>query len=124
MSRFETIAEEVTIRIYREDPTLIERYGKRGKEQTFTDNLHHLDYLKAASDLNSTAIFTDYAIWLNGILTKIGMTSQTLIDNFIYLDEALQNSPFVDHAEAAVYSRYLADAIQALQSMKGEDKYV
>ncbi|MDM5206434.1 MULTISPECIES: hypothetical protein [Cytobacillus] len=119
MSKYEMIAEEVTKRIFQEDPTLIERYGERGRNQTFIDNMHHLDYLKTAMELNTSKIFTDYALWLRGILIKHGMTTQTLIDNFLFLEEELEKCMMVESEIRSAYIGLLGEAVSILRDVQG-----
>lgn len=76
------IIEAVTAKIYEKEPCLLERFGERGKEKCTEDNHHHFNHLKTAYELNDTKVFADYAVWLNGILTKHGMRTQHLLDNF------------------------------------------
>ncbi|CEG28825.1 hypothetical protein [Bacillus sp. B-jedd] len=87
----EQIIDTVTAKIYEREPGLLERYGEKGKLKCKEDNLHHFNHLKTAYELNDKAVFTDYALWLNGILTKHGMSTQHLIDNFAIIEEVLHN---------------------------------
>lgn len=119
MSHYERLAEEVTKRIFREDTTLMERYGERGRGQTFIDNMHHLDYLQTAMALNTAKVFTDYAIWLRGILIKHGMTTQTLIDNFLFLEEELDKNTQIEAEVSYAYINLLREAVSVLKELQG-----
>ncbi|WP_145948141.1 hypothetical protein [Paenibacillus sp. Y412MC10] len=42
-------------------------------------------HLETALELDDSRVFSDYAVWLNGILNNYGMETHTLTDNFRYL---------------------------------------
>ncbi|MFC4736148.1 hypothetical protein ACFO4L_06055 [Bacillus daqingensis] len=107
------IIDRVTKRMYEADPELLEKYGERGVEKCREDNHHHLKQLSAAFTVNSEAMFVDYAHWLNGILTRHGMSTKHLTDNFLFLEDAMQD----DTSErTASYCRYLQAARTSLTS--------
>lgn len=101
--------EAVTAKIYQQEPSLLERFGERGKEKCKEDNHHHFNHLKTAYELNDTTVFADYAVWLNGILTKHGMKTKHLLDNFQIIETVL--SEFEPKAPGVV--SFYKSAIQA-----------
>lgn len=109
------LIEQVTELIYEADPSLLEKYGERGKEKCRQDNRHHLDHLRTAYALRDERVFADYAVWLDGILRSHGMTTQLLIDNFILLQQALSGCEELDEHEILAYSGYLTIGIHVLQ---------
>lgn len=109
------VIEEVVEGIYKAYPMLEEKYGKLGREKCVEDNYHHFKHLDTAYTLNESNIFTDYAIWLNNILTSRGMKEEHLIDNFERIHTSLQN---FDDKEASSYREYLASAISELHNEK------
>ncbi|MFC7372777.1 hypothetical protein ACFQPF_14005 [Fictibacillus iocasae] len=110
----EEIAYTVTERIYEQDPALLERYGEAGKRKCTEDNEHHLKHLQTAHELENEQFFTDYALWLNGILSKYGMNEQHLIDNFQLIDDVLLKE-YSTFGESEAYRNYLAAAVQSLK---------
>lgn len=113
---FEKIVNRVTEEIYEREPFLLERFGEQGKEKCREDNHHHMKHLETAYELNQSAFFTDYAVWLDGILKKHGMNTRHLIDNFEIIQAVLaedKDSP----EKAERFHLYLAEAIAVL---KGE----
>jgi hypothetical protein len=107
----EMVIREVTERIYKEDPSLIDRYGERGVEKCREDNEHHLRQLSAAYAIKDEKMFVDYALWLDGILQRHGMNTKHLTDNFLFLSEALGKYP---DEQSACYKRYLQAAAEKL----------
>lgn len=115
MNAFNSIVDRVTEMIYKREPSLLDRFGERGKEKCREDNHHHMKHLQTAYELNNEAFFTDYAIWLDGILTKHGMTSQLLIDNFIILIDAVEETNDFSTQQKQCYTNYLTSAIGVLE---------
>nr|WP_251025901.1 hypothetical protein [Bacillus sp. ISL-47] len=103
--------------IYEREPSLLERFGEKGKEKCGEDNHHHMKHLQSAFELNQSAFFTDYAVWLDGILTKHGMKTQHLIDNFELIQTVLREERGEDEQQADMFTLYLSEAIAVL---KGE----
>lgn len=87
---FMEIAEEVTRDIYRDFPELLDRFGERGYQKCIDDNMHHLNHLDTAYQVQDTKPFVDYAIWLNNVLTSRGMQTSLVIDNFERLDRIFE----------------------------------
>jgi hypothetical protein len=112
------IVYEATEKIYQNEPSLLERFGEKGKEKCREDNHHHLKHLQTAFDLQNAQVFTDYAIWLNGILIKHGMKTQHLIDNFDYLEEVLIEMEIQDQERVSAYLAYLKAGTDALMKEK------
>lgn len=106
------MAHKATDVIYEREPELLERYGEKGKLKCLEDNEHHLKQLITATELGQSKFFTDYALWLSGILVRHGMSTKHLIDNFIILQELLP----LDSKESETNRHYLELAIQSLQS--------
>ncbi|EWG12993.1 hypothetical protein [Cytobacillus firmus] len=113
---YEKIVNGVTEKIYEREPSLLQRFGVQGKEKCREDNHHHMKHLETAYELDQSAFFTDYAVWLDGILKKHGMESRHLIDNFEIIQAVLAEEK--ESAEKAErFHLYLAEAISVL---KGE----
>lgn len=110
----EAIADRATEAIYDHEPALLKRFGEQGKQKCREDNHHHLKHLQTAYELNDLAFFTDYAIWLNGILIRHGMETKHLIENFEILHALLEEEEN-DAEVAASYRLYLTRAIEVLQ---------
>lgn len=108
------IVNDVTERIYQKEPSLLERFGEKGKEKCKEDNHHHLKHLKTAYELKNIQIFTDYALWLNGILVKHGMKTQHLVDNFLIIKEVLLRADKENEEAVTVYLSYLDAAVASL----------
>ncbi|SFB21873.1 MULTISPECIES: hypothetical protein [unclassified Bacillus (in: firmicutes)] len=116
MNAFNSIVDKVTEMIYEREPSLLERYGERGKEKCREDNHHHMKHLQTAFELDNQTFFTDYAIWLDGILTKHGMTSKLLIDNFNFILDVLdENEDSLTPQQKQSYTTYLTAAIGVLE---------
>lgn len=83
------IASATANSIYEAYPNLWERFGERGFLRTEEDNLHHLDHLETAFDLQDRQIFIDYSLWLEGVLNSRNVETALIIDNFNRLMETL-----------------------------------
>lgn len=109
------MVERVTEKIYEKDPTLVDRYGDKGRAKCIEDNHHHFKHLETAYELRNGQFFTDYALWLNGILQKFGMSTELLMDNFTFIIEVLrENMHTIDAQKIEVYITYLEKANEVL----------
>ncbi|MCI3924660.1 hypothetical protein MO973_31040 [Paenibacillus sp. TRM 82003] len=107
------IADEVTAEIYQAYPEFAKRYGEVGKKKCYEDNLYHLKYLETAYVQDRTDIFTEYALWLNRVLTARGMKAEHLIDNFERLSRVSEGK--LEPSKEKAYKDYLRAAIRALK---------
>ncbi|RZT14502.1 hypothetical protein [Fictibacillus sp. BK138] len=104
------MVERVTEKIYENDPSLMDRYGEKGRGKCIEDNHHHFKHLETAYELDNEEFFTDYALWLDGILQKFGMTTELLMDNFSIIIDVLKEQGVKDNPRVAVYIDYLNKA--------------
>jgi hypothetical protein len=104
------MVERVTKRIYENDPSLMDRYGDKGRTKCIEDNHHHFKHLETAYELENAEFFTDYALWLDGILQKFGMSTELLIDNFSIIIDVLTEQGLKDNHRVEVYIDYLNKA--------------
>jgi hypothetical protein len=101
------MVERVTEKIYENDPTLMERYGDKGKTKCIEDNHHHFKHLETASELDNAEFFTDYALWLDGILQKFGISTEHLMDNFSIIIDILNEYKNETNPKVEIYIDYL-----------------
>lgn len=85
----EQLAEEVTLRQYKRQPELLERFGPSGKERTRQDSLYHLRYLAESVSLASPLLFINYMIWLKILLAQYKITGEDLRINLDLMKEAI-----------------------------------
>ncbi|MCM3573997.1 MULTISPECIES: hypothetical protein [Mesobacillus] len=111
-SLINSIIEEVTDGIYRDNPILLGKFGESGRQKCKEDNGHHIKYLQTAANMDEEKYFIDYAQWLNGILTSRGMKTEHLIDNFKRLIIAFEKSS--DDKHSRVFINMLESAIDSL----------
>lgn len=114
-TRYESLIGRVTARIYELEPSLMDKYGQRGKEKCREDNGHHLRYLETAYKLDDSRIFNDYAIWLSGILSRHGMETRHLADNFRLIAEEAIAEEGLEISKREAFRRYLQEAIDVLE---------
>jgi hypothetical protein len=119
---FDGIVNQVSEMIYEREPSLLERFGEKGKEKCREDNHHHMKHLQSAYELKQSVFFKDYALWLEGILTKHGMKTQHLIDNFKLIQTVLREEKGEHEQQAEAFTLYLSEAIAVLKGepVKGE----
>ena len=91
------IVEDVLEATYR-DPFWMARFGKRGREFTASDNRHHLDTLASAVVFGEAAM-TDYARWLQGLLTTRGMCTLHIQENLETLVASVERRLPAWHAD-------------------------
>ncbi|MUV37743.1 hypothetical protein JNUCC1_01549 [Lentibacillus sp. JNUCC-1] len=106
------IAETLTNDIYQSYPYLWNKFGESVYEHTIADNLHHLNHLELAIQLEQSNIFRDYTKWLDTVLTTRGIGTDLIIDNFKRLQITLPEKLEQTEAEACV--RQLEDTIVLL----------
>ena len=99
--------------IFKDYPEVLERYGETGKKRTWEDNEHHFKHLETALYMNDQKFFVDYALWLNNILTKRGMKTSLLIDNFERIERAIKEEENIPKKND--YLQLLEKAIHSLQ---------
>jgi hypothetical protein len=110
-NELQRIIDEVTEGIYRDYPSLLERFGEQGRQKCREDNEHHIKHLQTAITMDDHQFFIDYAHWLNGILTSRGMKTDHLVDNFERLHTAFKSTK----GESNEYIEMLEKAIESLK---------
>ncbi|KQU62883.1 hypothetical protein FZC83_19055 [Rossellomorea marisflavi] len=102
------LIDTVVEKLYKRYPDLQDRFGEEGRRKCREDNVHHFNYLQSAADVEEERIFVDYAIWLNSVLVSRGMKPDHLIDNFVCIQEAIEegegDSRFPSYLQAAIRS--------------------
>ncbi|MFD2613275.1 hypothetical protein [Paenibacillus gansuensis] len=114
-AKFQPAVEKIVKEIYDKYPDLLTRYGERGVERTKEDNMHHFKHLETAYMLRNFEIMTQYAVWLNGILTSRGMSTSLLIDNFNMIRAVIPSMETWEKEERAFYLEAVEQAISVLQ---------
>ncbi|WP_368504281.1 hypothetical protein AB3N04_19855 [Alkalihalophilus sp. As8PL] len=116
---YHPIIDEITKEIYQAFPELNEKYGEAGRKKCREDNQHHFHTLETAYQMDQEKIFVDYALWLNGILVKHGMSPKHLIDNFERIARLIHDK--VEEDKEEIFIQYLQAGIKAiLKSNEGE----
>ncbi|WP_409291283.1 hypothetical protein [Peribacillus sp. SCS-37] len=110
------LAGQVTDKIYEKEPGLLDKFGEQGKTKCLEDNHHHFKHLRSSFELDNSKFFTDYAVWLNGILVRHGMETRHLIENLDLISEVLQCPECSGDKEAQAYLGYLAEACDILRN--------
>ncbi|MFC4101956.1 globin family protein [Paenibacillus xanthanilyticus] len=110
---YDAIIREVTAGIYEAYPELMDKYGEAGKRKCIEDNEHHCRYLETSLALRDDKVFTDYALWLNNLLQKRGMSADHVIDNFERIAAAVQGR-MPDEKQTRI-ARLLQSAIRLLR---------
>ncbi|WP_409252772.1 hypothetical protein V1502_02250 [Bacillus sp. SCS-153A] len=117
--KYEPVINGAVKEIYVKYPELDAKYGERGRQKCYEDNVYHFQYLETSAGLGSSKIFTDYALWLNSVLVSRGMSTDHLIDNFRSIITALEASPEVENGD--VFSDHLYQAIYRLEESDGTE---
>ena len=84
-SPIEALADEatgwVTEQIYARYAHVLMPFGARGRFQTRQDLRYHVEFLAAAVEVSALVYFTDYVLWLAGVLKARGVPVQTLAES-------------------------------------------
>ncbi|MFD1359685.1 hypothetical protein ACFQ4X_17445 [Fictibacillus halophilus] len=104
------MVKRVTEKIYENDPSLMDRYGDKGRAKCIEDNHHHFKHLETAYELDNEEFFSDYALWLDGILQKFGMSTELLMDNFSIIIDVINEQDAKDTPRIKAYIDYLNKA--------------
>lgn len=117
--KYDSVIQRAVKEIYVKYPELDEKFGERGRQKCFEDNVYHFQYLETSSGLGSAKIFTDYALWLNSVLVSRGMSTDHLIDNFKSIIIALEAAPDMENGDQ--FANHLYQAIHALEESDGTE---
>lgn len=88
----EAIATRVTARQFDADPSLVSRFGERGRQKCTADARRHLSYLSSAVSAGSDALFADYVGWAKILLARLGLSDADLARNLVLLRNAVQET--------------------------------
>ncbi|TYR73713.1 hypothetical protein FZC79_17720 [Rossellomorea vietnamensis] len=118
--KYEEVINHSVKEIYVKYPELDEKFGERGRQKCYEDNVYHFQYLETSAGLGSAKVFTDYALWLNSVLVSRGMSTGHLIDNFRSIITALEAHPEVENGDK--FTDHLHQAIYALEESDGTEE--
>jgi hypothetical protein len=103
------IANAVTERFERERPDLFAKYPDTGRARCTEDNVHHVEHLAAALDIDDVGSFEDYREWADAVLEARGIPTDDLAADLRILSGVLAER-YGPAAEPAV--RFIAAAIE------------
>ncbi len=75
----EALAREITRRLYRALPGLLDKYGEHGREKCLQDMRYNLEHLAPAVDLEEPEMFAGYVRWLDGLLRARNVATDELL---------------------------------------------
>ena len=101
-ARSQVLADRALEAMYR-NPFWDDRFGERGRRFAREDNVHHIAYLVQALRAASGDLLTNYARWLQPVLTTRGMCSRHIGENFERLAEAIRAEGIGDAAPAFAF---------------------
>lgn len=79
------ITDQISLRYAR----VLTPFGAHGRFQTRQDLRTHVEFLAAAVDVQAPGYFTDYVVWLAGVLKARGVPVQTLTESLQLLRQFL-----------------------------------
>jgi MerR family transcriptional regulator, light-induced transcriptional regulator len=95
VSPIEALADEaadwITDQIYARYAQVLTPFGARGRFQTRQDLRYHVEFLSAAVEVHAPGYFTDYVVWLAGVLRARGVPVQTLAESLHLLRRFLES---------------------------------
>lgn len=101
-ARSQVLTDRALEAMYR-NPFWDDRFGERGRRYAREDNVHHIAYLVQALRAASGDLLTNYARWLQRVLTTRGMCSRHIGENFERLAEAIRAEGIGDAAPAFAF---------------------
>ncbi|TYB30695.1 MAG: cobalamin-binding protein [Candidatus Mcinerneyibacterium aminivorans] len=113
-----SIAEKVLKKQLNINKNLKQNYNEYHKKKCLEDIKYHLNYLTEALANSEKDIFSDYALWAKILLNKLGIATETLIENFNIINAVLSNEYSLKKNSKAV--EYINYAINIL--VKEEEK--
>ena len=113
LDRLGEIARAVTDAMYREKPSLLDRYGERGRLKCLQDMRYNLEHLAPAVELDDPAAFARYITWCDGLLRSRGVPTDDLARSLELMDAELRARLSPEEAQAA--GRSLWAGLQALR---------
>ena len=84
----EAIANHVTS-LYLENNPQLELRWKGARQKCTEDNRYHLDYLCEALSFGRPALFTEYIVWVAGLLARVNIPGEALASNLVLLRTTL-----------------------------------
>lgn len=88
----EIIARQAMEIMFQRDRDMEARYTPYQKQKTLEDFNYHLQFIEAACESNSPAIFSNYLIWLKELLSRYGITGAQLQQSVLVMSEALKSA--------------------------------
>lgn len=85
----ESLAREITRRLYESLPGLLERYGEEGRRKCLQDVRYNLEHLAPAVELERPEMFSGYVRWLDGLLRARGVATAELARSLELTEELL-----------------------------------
>ncbi len=107
----DTVANSVTETMLSRHPDWIERYSDQSTAHHVAAG-HHVDFLRAAVELDNTAIFRDYVLWRRDVLSARGITVRLLVEKLEAIRDELAGRLSPRATEAA--SRAMSAGLEAL----------
>ncbi len=99
------IAETVTEAFLTRHPDWVTRYGDRARAAGIEDARFHIQFLAAAIEADSPAVFTDYVQWTTRVLESRGIDRLFLRENLLQVQEAAEAS--LSDEQQRVVARFL-----------------
>ena len=84
-------ADWITEQIYARYAEVLTPFGGHGRFQTRQDLRYHVEFLSAAVEVHAPGYFTDYVVWLAGVLKARGVPVQTLAESLRLLRRFLES---------------------------------
>jgi hypothetical protein len=110
VSRIDHLAAEAFAGMYA-NPFWDARFGDRGRRHALEDQRHHLKHLVLALNVDHPELLTEYATWLQVVLTSRGMCTRHLADNFIVLRNLMGLPGGSEGHPARLYLEMAVDAL-------------
>ena len=88
----DTLASRVNHEFFLRHPDWLARYGDRGVRRGFEDACFHIDFLLGAIEIDSLAVFEDYARWASDVLSARGIEPHYLAESLHQVGNACQTA--------------------------------
>lgn len=115
------LAEQVIGIQYGRDPSLADRYGTSGRAKCVDDANYTLLYLESAVRAGSPELFSEYLIWLRGLMESVGVAADDVISNLSAMRHVLAGQ---DSAFGRAAADYIDTALAAAAEMPVQPSHI
>lgn len=105
------LVSEIAQNVFLKHPEILEKFGEKGRSQTFADLQKHFLHLQTAYKLGATELFMDHVKWLHNVLLSREIDTRLVLTGLSIMKESVKKLP---PEKAAFYHQCISEAVQWL----------